>query len=62
MSWFFDTLFKRGSAKLKDSKPSSYDTSRTETNTPQKVRESNEPEAIQKRDAESKGESPDGLR
>jgi hypothetical protein len=55
MGWIFEKLFKKGKVKSKekairaDKKYTSYDTSRKETNTPQKVREGNEPEAEQLR-------------
>jgi hypothetical protein len=53
MSWFFDNLFKRGTAKSNDKKVSSYDTNMPETSSPQKVREGNESSAIQQRRAQA---------
>jgi len=40
--------------KPKKEKVSSYDTTREETSTPQKVREGNEPEAVRQREEKSK--------
>ena len=45
---------KNEEAKPKNDKPSSYDTTREETSTPQKIREGNEPEAIRQRLEKSK--------
>ena len=56
MSWFFDNLFKRGTAQSKNRNISSYDTSRTETDTFQKVREGNEAEAIRQRTEQAEGD------
>ncbi len=44
---------KSGKTSVENS--SSYDTTRTETNTPQKVREAEEPEAIRQRLEQAKG-------
>ena len=44
----------RPKAKREKDKVSSYDTTREETSTPQKVREGNEPEAIRQRVEKSK--------
>ena len=54
MSWFLDNLFKKGKPKT-NTKPTSYDTSKEETNSPQKVREGNESAAGQQRMAKAKG-------
>ena len=43
---------KKGKPRIE--KMSSYDTSREETSTPQKIREGNEPEAIRQRAEKSK--------
>ncbi len=54
MSWLLDNLFKKGVAKPNTKKPTSYNTSQPETNTPQAVREGNEPEAIRQRAKKAK--------
>jgi hypothetical protein len=59
MSWIFNKLFKKGKAIQDDKKYTSYDTSRKETSTPQKVREGNESEGEQQRMSLAKGKEQD---
>jgi hypothetical protein len=47
-------VLRKEEARPKNGKTTSYDTSREETSTPQKIREGNEPEAIRQRAAKSK--------
>ena len=47
-------ILKNENANRIPEKLSSYDTTREETNTPQKIREGNEPEAIRQRSEKSK--------
>jgi hypothetical protein len=48
-------LLNKKAVKANEEKVSSYDTTRAETNTPQKVREGEEPEAIRQRLEKAKG-------
>jgi hypothetical protein len=47
-------ILKGNYLKHEKENPSSYDTTRDEINTPQKVREANEPEAVRQRLEKSK--------